>query len=159
MDVHKRCHRALDKRWRTIEKLRELNNLQQAVYFEEQAKPLLQETFSYLHVGALEEPQKGSSDLNVKLLELKRDIIALAQPKPDDETGIDLSSGLTQQLENIFKRGKAILTGSVTAPMGIFSVDRNLAERVEEDARIDRALLEIQLAAAKLQAHADRLQI
>ncbi|EEC20183.1 hypothetical protein IscW_ISCW015318, partial [Ixodes scapularis] len=106
-----------------------------------------------------EEPQKGSSDLNVKLLELKRDIIALAQPKPDDETGIDLSSGLTQQLENIFKRGKAILTGSVTAPINIFSVDRNLAERVEEDARIDRALLEIQLAAAKLQAHADRLQI
>ncbi|KAG0426950.1 hypothetical protein HPB47_025976 [Ixodes persulcatus] len=63
------------------------------------------------------------------------------------------------QLENIFKWGKATLTGSVTAPMDIFSVDRNLAERLEEDARIDRALLEIQLAAAKLQAHADRLQI
>ncbi|CAN7975073.1 unnamed protein product, partial [Ixodes persulcatus] len=106
-----------------------------------------------------EEPQKGSSDLNVKLLELKRDIIALAQSKPDDGTGIDLSSGLSQQLENIFKWGKATLTGSVTAPMDIFSVDRNLAERLEEDARIDRALLEIQLAAAKLQAHADRLQI
>ncbi|CAN8015343.1 unnamed protein product, partial [Ixodes persulcatus] len=106
-----------------------------------------------------EEPQKGLSDLNVKLLELKRDIIALAQSKPDDGTGIDLSSGLSQQLENIFKWGKATLTGSLTAPMDIFSVDRNLAERLEEDARIDRALLEIQLAAAKLQAHADRLQI